>query len=223
MPDNTKITHPVALDATLQNVATNIRGLSQTLTPAVDDNMSTVSTNPVQNKVVTAAVNDKVSTVSMTKQDDGTRKLTFTKGNGTTSEYDLTYPTANASNPGLESSAHYTKLEGIAAGAEVNQNAFSSFTGENGEIISATSKQDSIEIHGVNIDIDFNPGGEGLPKVITFTGNTGGGEDWNVALDGTVDYSKPSDNYLEIYHENVHYTDEHPEELNSNIKAKIFH
>lgn len=58
-----------------------------------------------------------------------------------------TYSNATASAAGLMSAAHYTKLEGIAAGAEVNQNAWSKITvGET--TVSADAKEDTFEIKG---------------------------------------------------------------------------
>ena len=58
------------------------------------------------------------------------RTITYTKGDGTTGtittqDTNTTYGVATTSTNGLMSSSDKTKLNGIASGAEVNQNAFS--------------------------------------------------------------------------------------------------
>lgn len=74
----------------------------------------------------------------------------------TISAVDTTYSNATGSEAGLMSAAHYTKLEGIKAGAEVNQNAFSSVIA-GGTTIAADAKEDSITIDaGENVTITGN-------------------------------------------------------------------
>lgn len=62
-------------------------------------------------------------------------------------------PTASASAKGLMTSTHYSKLEGIASGAEVNQNAFSTVKVA-GTSLAADSKTDTLTITaGSNITL----------------------------------------------------------------------
>lgn len=61
------------------------------------------------------------------------KTITYTKGDGTTGtlttqDTNTTYSTATTSAAGLMSASDKTKLNGIATGAEVNQNAFSNVT-----------------------------------------------------------------------------------------------
>lgn len=72
---------------------------------------------------------------------------------------DTTYTAASQVKMGLLTAADKTKLDGIANGAEVNQNAFSTIqVGNSGEFaFSATSKEDKLTITagtGVNITMD---------------------------------------------------------------------
>lgn len=57
------ISKPIVLDESLKDLSSKIQTLSTKLTPAVDTNMSTVSTNPVQNKVVTTRINAVESSI----------------------------------------------------------------------------------------------------------------------------------------------------------------
>lgn len=82
----------------------------------VDDAISNTSTNPVQNKVIKEALDAKAGLA-----------------------------TATTSANGLMSSGDKTKLEGIAAGAEVNQNAYSTVT-VGSTAIAATGKKDNITV-----------------------------------------------------------------------------
>ena len=63
-----------------------------------------------------------------------------------------TYSAATSSAAGLMSTADKTKLDGIASGAEVNQNAVGSFS-INNTIYSAPSKQSEVELHSNTLDI----------------------------------------------------------------------
>ena len=51
-----QITKPVALDETLQDLVAKTQLVADKLTPVIDSSLSPTSTNPVQNKVVTAAI-----------------------------------------------------------------------------------------------------------------------------------------------------------------------
>lgn len=82
----------------------------------VDSALSSTSANPVENKVIKAALDKKAG-----------------------------LDTATSAANGLMSSTDKSKLDGIAAGAEVNQNAYSKITVGTTEI-AATSKTDNITI-----------------------------------------------------------------------------
>ena len=84
---------------------------------------------------------------------------------------DTTYDNATSLSDGLESKEHYAKIEGIAAGAEVNQNAFSTVrVGESS--IGANSKTASFGIRaGENTTVEIDS--QNREVVIS---STGGGE-----------------------------------------------
>ena len=105
--------------------------------PPVDTALSSTSTNPVQNKVVTSALNRKSNTghthsyndltdkptignAQITIRQNGTEKGSFTLNQTSTKVIDLidtTYASATTSAPGLMSAADKAKLDGIATGA----------------------------------------------------------------------------------------------------------
>lgn len=76
---------------------------------------------------------------------------------------DTTYSTADATHNGLESSAHYRKVEGIASGAEVNQNAFS-VVKVGGVNVYSNEKTDELTLVGENLEVT----GDASTKTITF-------------------------------------------------------
>ena len=84
------------------------------------------------------------------------KTITYTKVNGTTgtiTTQDTTYSAATTSANGLMSSSDKTKLNGIATGAEVNQNAFAKFT-IGSTTIEADAKQDTLTfVAGSNITL----------------------------------------------------------------------
>ena len=83
----------------------------------------------------------------------------------TVSAVDTTYSDATTSTSGLMSSSDKTKLDGIASGAEVNQNSISSIVA-NGTTVSAVNKTDSVEfIAGSNVAV----AGDASNKTITIT------------------------------------------------------
>lgn len=82
----------------------------------IDSTLSSTSTNPVENKAIKAALDQKAG-----------------------------LDTATSTTNGLMSSADKSKLDGVAAGAEVNQNAYSKITVGATEI-AATSKTDNITV-----------------------------------------------------------------------------
>ena len=105
--------------------------------PKVDSALSSTSTNPVQNKVVTSALNGKSNTghthsyndltdkptignAQITIRQNGTEKGSFTLNQTSAKVIDLidtTYDIATQSAPGLMSKDDKTKLDGIKAGA----------------------------------------------------------------------------------------------------------
>lgn len=103
----------------------------------VDTSLSATSTNPVQNKLVTAKINsisDLVGDTSVSEQISSAvdtcitgmsvsgKVITYTKGDGstgtiTTQDTNTTYSAATTSAQGLMTAADKTKLDGIATGA----------------------------------------------------------------------------------------------------------
>lgn len=107
----------------------------------VDSALSSTSTNPVENKVVKAALDTKAG-------------------------LDVATSTAN----GLMSSTDKSKLDGIVAGAEVNQNAYSKITVGTTEI-AATSKTDNITIVAGN-NVTLTPDASNKKYTISATDTT---------------------------------------------------
>ena len=108
-------------------------GGSSPIAITVDDALSTVSTNPVQNRIITNALNNKVSAES---------------GKGLSTN-DFT-------------TAEKDKLAGIASGAEVNQNAFGNVK-VGSTTIAADSETDTLElIAGNNITLTPSASGDSV-------------------------------------------------------------
>ena len=107
----------------------------------VDSALSSTSTNPVENKVVKAALDTKAG-------------------------LDVATSVAN----GLMSSTDKSKIDGIAAGAEVNQNAYSKITVGTTEI-AATSKTDNITIVAGN-NVTLTPDASNKKYTISATDTT---------------------------------------------------
>lgn len=143
-------------------------------TITVDSALSTTSTNPVQNKVITNALNNKAdasTAVTNVAYDSTNQKITKTI-NGTTSDVvtvstlKTAIGTATTSANGLMSSSDKSKLNDIESGAEVNQHAFSSitpytipsgqasqWTDTTGSLTASTKTDDALLIAGDNITI----------------------------------------------------------------------
>jgi hypothetical protein len=78
---------------------------------------------------------------------------------------------SSATNAGSMSSDHWTKLEGISAGAEVNQNAFSNIAVSGQTTVAADSKTDTLTlIAGTNVTITTNATND----EVTISSNGGG-------------------------------------------------
>lgn len=110
----------------------------------VDSSLSTSSTNPVQNKVVTAEINNLSTLVGDTSVSSQittaiANKVDKVNGKGlSTNDYTTT---------------EKNKLAGIASGAEVNQNAFSNIT-VGSTTIAADAKTDTLTlVAGNNVTI----------------------------------------------------------------------
>lgn len=137
----------------------------------VDDELNDTSTNPVQNKVIKAALDSKgtyskpsggipasdlasgvIPTIDSSLDASSTRavqnkvvKAALDAKAGTS--------TATTSSDGLMSSTDKTKLNGIATGAEVNQNAFSNIK-VGTTTIAANSKTDTLTlVAGTNVTL----------------------------------------------------------------------
>lgn len=89
-------------------------------------------------------------------------------------DHTVTIPSSVASSAanGLMSSAHWTKLEGIAAGAEVNQNAFSNVkVGDT--IVEADSKTDTLTlVAGNNVTITPNAANDAITFASSYVDTT---------------------------------------------------
>lgn len=111
------------------------------------------SYNDLTNKPTIPTVGNGTITITQ----NGTTKGTFTtnqSGNTTIALTDnnTTYGVATQSANGLESAADKTKLDGIATGAEVNQNAFSNVV-VGTTTIAADSKTDTLTLAGSNVTL----------------------------------------------------------------------
>ena len=111
------------------------------------------SYNDLTNKPTIPSVGNGTITIKQ----NGTSKGTFTTNQSGDTTIELTdnnttYSVATQSANGLESAADKKKLDGIATGAEVNQNAFSNVV-VGSTTISADSKTDSLTLAGSNVTI----------------------------------------------------------------------
>ena len=122
------------VSSTAQGIVVSLRGMGYIISSKggnvkidVDDELSTTSTNPVQNSVVTIELNKKVNK----------------EGNKVLSDNNYTTEDKN-------------KLAGIEANAQVNQNAFSNIkVGET--TISASGKTDVLKLSSGNLTIQADP------------------------------------------------------------------
>lgn len=126
-----------------------------------DSLLSSTSTNPVQNKVVKSALDEKAPKASPALTGIPTAPTASNSTNSTqiaTTAYVHNYAqpitgVASTSASGLMSASDKTKLNGIASGAEVNQNAFSNVT-VGSTTIAADSKTDTLTlIAGSNVTL----------------------------------------------------------------------
>lgn len=96
-----------------------------------------------KNTNTTYEISKKGSTITLTGSDGSTTAIT---------DSDTTYNTATTAIDGLMSSLDKDKLDGIAAGAQVNQNAFSNVI-VGSTTIAADSTTDSIALAGSNVTL----------------------------------------------------------------------
>lgn len=89
--------------------------------------------------------------------------LIFSEDGLLISAIDTTYDVVTTTKAGLMSASDKIKLNGISSGAEVNQNAFSNIELPDTTIISASTKTDTVQFVGSNINII------GSDKTITFS------------------------------------------------------
>lgn len=132
----------------------------------IDSSLSDTSTNPVQNKVVKAgldAVNSRIDAITdgADKKLDTFKEISDYLANHQTEYEALAAISSNkvdkVDGKGLSTNDYTneekTKLYGIASGAEVNQNAFSSMN-VNGTAIDSSSKTDTFSfVSGSNIEL----------------------------------------------------------------------
>lgn len=108
-------------------------------------NVTAETSNPYLNLIENGAVRS----THRISGSGATSVKTDTSGNITISSTNTTYEVATTSSNGLMSSADKTKLDGIATGAEVNQNAFSNVK-VGSTTISADSKIDTLTLTAGN-------------------------------------------------------------------------
>lgn len=123
----------------------------------IKSKLATVATSGSYNDLSNKPTIPTVGNGTITITQNGTTKGTFTtnqSGNATIelTDNNTTYGVATQSANGLESAADKKKLDGIATGAEVNQNAFSNVV-VGSTTISADSKTDSLTLAGSNVTI----------------------------------------------------------------------
>ena len=149
----------VFTDTTYSNATTAVAGLMST-----DDKskLNGIASGAEVNQNAFSSIVANGTTVSA---DSKTDTLTIEAGSNvsisgdstndkiTISATDTTYSNATTASHGLMSKSDKTKLDGIASGAEVNQNAFSNIVA-NGTTVSADSKTDTLTIEaGSNITL----------------------------------------------------------------------
>jgi len=93
----------------------------------------------------TVSASGKTDTVELVAGSNVTLTPSTTDKSVTIAATDTTYSNATTSVAGLMSSDDKTKLNGIASGAEVNQNAFSSVTVDGAEEMTAASKTGTLD------------------------------------------------------------------------------
>ena len=123
----------------------------------IKSKLATVATSGSYNDLSNKPTIPSVGNGTVTIKQAGTSKGTFTMnqtGNTTIelTDNNTTYGVATQSANGLESAADKKKLDGIATGAEVNQNAFTNVV-VGSTTISADSKTDSLTLAGSNVTL----------------------------------------------------------------------
>ena len=127
-----------------------------------------VNQNAVSSVIVngtTVSAGSKTDSIELIAGSNVTLTADSSNKTVTVSAIDTTYSDATTETSGLMSSSDKTKLNGIASGAEVNQNAFGNVVA-NGTTISASSKTDNVEIvAGTNVTVTANAAN----KTVTIT------------------------------------------------------
>lgn len=115
-------------------------------------NVTNVIDGIVENEMK-AVTSNAVYDALETKQDTLTQGTNITISGNTISATDTTYSDATTSKSGLMSATDKTKLNGIASGAQVNQNAFSNVK-VGSTTIAADTKTDTLElVAGSNVTL----------------------------------------------------------------------
>lgn len=105
----------------------------------------------------TVVADTKTDTLELVAGSNVTLTPDATNDKVTIAATDTTYPAATTAVAGLMSSADKAKIDGIANGAEVNQNAFSKIAVGGSSIIEADSAEDTVKIvPGSNISLTAN-------------------------------------------------------------------
>jgi len=106
----------------------------------------------VGSTTTTVAADSKTDTVTLIQGDNVTLTADTTNDTVTIAAKDTTYSEATTSAAGLMSATDKTKLNGIATGAEVNQNAFSNIK-VGSTTVAADAKTDTLELVGSNVTL----------------------------------------------------------------------
>lgn len=115
------------------------------------------------------AADSKTDTLTITAGDNVTLTPTASSDSFTIAATDTTYPEATSTKGGVLTDAQAVKLNGIAAGAEVNQNAFSTIA-VGSTSIAADSKTDTLTITaGDNVTLTPNANDDSITIAATDT------------------------------------------------------
>lgn len=155
---NDKVTI-AATDTTYSEATTSANGLMSSGDKTKLNGIATgaeVNQNAFSNVKVgstTVAADSKTDTLELVAGSNITLTPDATNDKVTIAATDTTYSNATTSAAGLMSSSDKTKLDGVATGAEVNQNAFSNVK-VGGTTVAADSKTDTLElVAGSNVTL----------------------------------------------------------------------
>ena len=185
--DNVIYADDQQLDEVIADILSRL-GSVESGTITVDTSLSSTSVNPVQNKVIYAALGNKVDKVS---------------GKGLSTE-DFTTTLLN-------------KLNGIASGAQKNQNAFSTVNAD-GTAVAATAASDTVNlVAGSNVSISA----DGKTITIAATNTTYGAAGTNLGLVKTGGDVTISNGLITVKDDSHNHTISNVDGLQSALDGKL--